>query len=594
MPQTKTKHLRRYSLKTQIFVILLVSIFLLSALFALIFLSHEKQNLIDSAIEHNLALIQQTSLALDDHMIQLDAMARTIGNSAIVDQVLQVSPDTLSPLEYSQKLNHVQDILSIYTVNDPNIHITIFDADRVAPILSSNSQVDKEYDFSQDVIYERFLSSSDDMLILHDNPQNYLPGPADAGIYTFAYRLRSRYTQNTIGYLIMDIQMSSLQEFLSFGSQPNWNGTILTADGSALVHYGPPMDEEDIRTAINHSGGAAYSVIGNDSIIFTTQLDFSGWTVLSSVDYQSILRSTPALNSLIPVILIVMPLLVVGIAFFLSKYFSKPIVTLTESIQDVQQGNLTAVTAIHRSDELGLLAQHFNDMLANVRALIQKNEEEASLRQKAQIQELQNRINPHFIYNTLEMIAGMSTTPSAGDIRDICHHLSAMMRYNLRPENTVSLQDELTQIKDYLAIMRQRFGSLFSYEIEVLDPTALEEQFCKMALQPLVENSIKHGFRDISHSGIICITIGRQQNCYYCMLQDNGCGIPPQTLEQLRTAMKNTTASDKALLATPHNGVLNVYTRLLMHFGERLEFRLASREDGGTSITILVETDTPA
>lgn len=594
MQHPQTTHRRRYSLKTQIFLILCISILMLTALFAFIFFNHEKQNLIDSAIEHNLALIQQTSLALDDHMIQLDAMARTIGNSAYVDFILQVSPDTISPLEYAQKLDHIRDILSIYTVNDPNIHITIFDADQISPILSSNPSLDKEYDFTKDMIYEAFQRSSDDMIILHDNPQSYLSSHDEAGIYTFAYRLRSRYSQNTIGYMIVDVQMRSLQEYLSSDSQVNWNGTILTADSSVLVHYGPPIDMEDIRTAINHNSSDAYYIVSHNNIIFSTQLDFSGWTILSSVDYQSIQRSTSALESLILITLIVMPILVVGIAFFLSKYFSKPIITLTNSIQDVQKGNLTAVTTIHRSDELGLLAQHFNDMLTNLRALIEKNEEEATLRQKAQIQELQNRINPHFIYNTLEMIAGMSTTSSASYIRGVCNHLSAMMRYNLRPENIVSLKDELAQVEDYLAIMQQRFGSLFSYEIEVLDTGVLDELFCKMALQPLVENAIKHGFRSIHHNGIICITLGRQQNCFYCMIQDNGCGIPRDALENLLSAMKNTTASDTALLATPHHGILNVYTRLLMQFGDRLEFRLASREDAGTSITILVETDTPA
>lgn len=591
MQQPKVKYRRRHSLKTQIFLILFVSIFILTTLLTLIFFNHEQQNLIDSAIEHNLALIQQTSVALDDHMIQLDALARTIGNSAYVDFILQAPPDTLSPLEYAQKLDHIRDILSIYTVNDPNIHITIFDEDQVAPILSSNSLLDKEYDFTQDMIHEVFLSSLDDMIILHNNPQNYLSSTHDSGIYTFAYRLRSRYTQNTIGYLVMDVQMDSLQEYLAFGSQPNWNGTILTADDSPLVHYGPPIKPEDIRTAISHSGTDAYTIIGNESIIFTTQLKFSGWTILSSVDYQTILRSTSALQSMLLIALITIPFLVVGVAFFLSKYFSKPIITLTNSIQDVQQGNLTTVTTIHRSDELGQLAQHFNEMLADIRTLIKKNEEEATLRQKVQIQELQNRINPHFIYNTLEMIAGMSITSSASCIRSVCNHLSAMMRYNLRPENIVPLQDEFAQIEDYLAIMQQRFGTLFSYEIEALDEAVLDQQFCKMALQPLVENAIKHGFRNISHGGMIYVTCGMRQNCYYCMIQDNGCGIPREKLDNLLSAIKNTPASDEALLATPYHGVLNVYTRLLMHFGERLEFRLASREDAGTSITILVESD---
>ena len=591
MSQPRTTQRRRYSLKTQIFLVLCVSIFLLAVLITFIFLNHEKQNLIDSAIDHNLSLIQQTSLALDNHLTQLDAMARTIGNSAYVDSILQTSTDSISPLEYAQNLGHVRDILTIYTINNPSIHITIFDADKIAPTLSSNHVLNQEYDFTQDAIYTAFQNSSDDMLILHDNPQHYLTDPSDSGICTFAYRLRSRYSQNPIGYMLVDIQMDSLQEYLSFGSQPNWTGTILTADGSTLIQYGPPIAAADIQAATNHNRPDAYYIISDKNILFTTQLDFSGWTILSSVDYQSILGSTTALHSLIPIALIVMPILVIGIALFLSKYFSAPIITLTNSIQAVQQGNLTTITTIHRSDELGLLAQQFNKMLENIRALIKKNEEEAALRQKAQLQELQNRINPHFVYNTLEMIAGLSTTPSASCIRGICNHLSNMMRYSLLPETIVPLKDELAQAEDYLAIMQQRFDNLFSYDIQILDPSILDEPFCKMVLQPLIENTIKHGFRNINHNGIICITLGRQQNCFYCLIQDNGCGIPRDTLDALLAVIKNSTISDETLLTTPHHGMLNVYTRLLMQFGDRLEFRLASRENGGTSITILVENE---
>ena len=589
--QQKAKHTRRYSLRNQIFLILFVTNFLLISLSSVIFYHHEKKSLIDSSIQHNLALIQQASTALDDHMVQLDAIARTIGNSALVDFILQAPPDTLSPLEYAQKLDHIRDILAIYTVNDPNIHITIFDADRIAPTMSSSAALDKEYDFTQDGIYTAFQSSSDDMIILHDNPQNYLIGSSDSDIYTFAYRIRSRYTQTTIGFLVMDIQTSSLQELLSIGDHLNWNGTILTTDGSTLVHYGDAIDEQYLDAAVNQSSIDPVPIIDDDSIVFTTQLEFSGWTILSVMDYQDILRSTSTLKSIVLITLTVMPVLVVAIALFLSRYFSKPIITLTDSIKDVEMGNLKTVAPIHRSDELGLLAQRFNEMLVKIRSLIKKNEEEASLRQKAQIQELQNRINPHFIYNTLELIAGMSNTPNAPGIRGVCNHLSAMMRYNLRPENLVLLRDELAQVEDYLAIMQQRFGSLFSYEITVLEDSILDQKFCKMTLQPLVENAIKHGFSHMKHGGMICLTVGKQQNCLYCLIQDNGCGIPPEKLEALLTAMKNTTPSTEALLAAPYHGVLNVYTRLLMLFGDRLEFRLASRIDAGTSITILIDLD---
>lgn len=591
MLRAKPKQKMRSSLKMRIFALISISILLLSSVFVLFFYNHEKKNLIDMSIQHNLATIRQTAVTLDDHLAQMDAMARTIGNTHLVDYILQADPDSTTPLEYMQEVAHIRDTLDIYTANDPHIQITIYDEDGVAPVISSSSNINPGYDFTKDSIYTAFQETTDDMLILCDNPQNYFSDRSESGIFTFAYRLRSRYTQTPIGYLVLDIQTESVQQFLSSEDHPNWSGAILAQDNTLIVNSGYPMDRETILGILEKSKSDSYSILGSESIVFTTQSDFSGWTILSVIDYQSILRAASPVSLFVPVFLVIMCLLAVVVSMFLSRHISKPVTALADSIQEVSEGHLDTTALIHHSDEIGQLAERFNEMLVQIQNLITKNEKEAFLREKAQLQELQNRVNPHFIYNTLELISSFSTSPNANNIRAICNHLSSMMRYSLRPENLVPLRDELGQVTDYLAIMEQRLGQQFSYELVVTDEGVLEEDFCKMALQPLVENCIKHGFRDLGHSGMICITVGRQQNCLYCMIQDNGCGIPSEKLEQLNAAIENTVPSNETLLATPYHGVLNVYTRLLMLFGERLEFRLASREHAGTSITIMIELE---
>lgn len=591
MLREKSKQKIRNSLKMRIFALVSVSMLLLSSVFVLFLYNHEKKNLIDMSIQHNLAMIRQTAVTLDDHLAQMDAMARTIGNTHLVDYILQADPGSTTPLEYMQEIAHIRETLDIYTANDPHIQITIYDEDGIAPVISSSSNINPGYDFTQDPIYTAFRETMNDMLILCDNPQNYFSDPSESGIFTFAYRLRSRYTQTPIGYLVLDIQTESVQQFLSLEDHPNWSGAILAQDNTLIVNSGYPMEQETILGILEQSKGNSYFILGSESIVFTTQSDFSGWTILSVIDYQAILRAASPVSTFVPVLLVVMCILAVVISMFLSHYISKPVTDLANSIQEVSEGHLDTTALIHHSDEIGQLAERFNEMLVRIQNLIIKNEKESSLREKAQLQELQNRVNPHFIYNTLELISSFSTSPNANNIRAICNHLSSMMRYSLRPGNLVPLRDELGQVTDYLAIMEQRLGRQFSYELVVTDDSVMNEDFCKMALQPLVENCIKHGFRNLGHNGMICITVGRQQNCLYCLIQDNGCGVPPEKLKQLNAAIENTVPSNETLLATPYHGVLNVYTRLLMLFGDRLEFRLASREHAGTSITIMIELE---
>lgn len=591
MYQTIRSIYGRFSLTLRIFVIFFVFMFVLSLALIGFYYSHEKQMLIDSTIEHNQSLLHQTTVAFDSNLEQLDNLARTIGNSFLTSYLLETQLDVSTQKEYLTKLSNLREILRVYTMNNPHICFTIFDADQVAPVITTNSSIIIEYDFTTDQIYEAFQASDNDLLIVHSNPQAYLQSSSESGVYTLAYRLRSFLNRTTIGYMLMDINKEYLQQLFFSLEQLNLTGMMLIDEAGSVLETVGSAGKETFDTSDLPDPKESYSIVEDRYILFQNDSAFTGWTLLTIADYGSIKSSVASPTVGFIILLSIVPFLLAGVALFLSQYISKPIMTLLKSIRSVEAGDLNTVAPVYRYDELGLLAESFNSMVLKTKQLIEKNNEEALLRQQAQIRELQNQVNPHFIYNTLEMISSMSTSENASQIRSICSHLGSMMRYNLRPERIVKLRDEISQVKDYLSIMQKRFRGLFSYEIIVSEEDVLDCQLGKFTLQPLVENSIKHGLRGISHSGMICITVGKQESCMYCIVHDNGVGIPEDKLSLLTASLDAIDSTTDELLPAQYHGVLSVYTRLLMLFGNRLEFRVESQENAGTTTTILISLD---
>ncbi|NCC65058.1 MAG: hypothetical protein EOM15_10435, partial [Spirochaetia bacterium] len=189
---------------------------------------------------------------------------------------------------------------------------------------------------------------------------------------------------------------------------------------------------------------------------------------------------------------------------------------------------------------------------------------------------LQMQINPHFIYNTLFTIRCMVDMGLSSEASDTLQRFSNMLKKILRIEEPmISIQDNLDYLEDYNCIMSQRYGSLsFVYEIE----EGLEQvKILKFILQPLVENSIYHGFsKGVDKDSRICIAFKREaQDVVKITVEDNGCGFPTEQLQNLDCEKQ-------------HIGLQNVRKKLDLYYEGRASMSIYSNKDVGTRIEILV------
>lgn len=240
---------------------------------------------------------------------------------------------------------------------------------------------------------------------------------------------------------------------------------------------------------------------------------------------------------------------------------------------------------VKTNDEIGELAKSFNAMITRIDKLI-KNEYLLLLNQKeAHLKALQAQINPHFLYNILQSISSIATINKIDEISIIAKSLGRMFRYSIKTEGVfVSVEEETNHLIDYLEIEKIRYPNKFEYKI-IMSPECEGLKILKLTLQPIVENSIIHGFKKLRNTDkyLIYIIFSKENDSLQIEISDNGIGIPKDILYEINKYICSG-ESGYFTEASQGIGIKNVYSRLRLYYEENLSFKIDSIKDVGTSI----------
>ena len=243
---------------------------------------------------------------------------------------------------------------------------------------------------------------------------------------------------------------------------------------------------------------------------------------------------------------------------------------LADEMRIIRHGDSSHIIEIHTGDEFEEIASQINRMVKSINELNTRNTDLIRLNSMIEISNLQTQINPHFIYNTLDTIKYliMSEPDKAAHLIEKFTHI---LRYSINnTKQDVLLQEDMRYIEDYLYIQKTRFGDRFLCETAIAGE-CMRYDVPKLLLQPLIENSIKYGFKKRME---IRVTIcGRCEGDYlYLSVEDNGPGVPRATLETLRAMLRSEE------LKTEHNGLQNLARRIVLEYGDNSEMTIDIRE----------------
>jgi len=275
--------------------------------------------------------------------------------------------------------------------------------------------------------------------------------------------------------------------------------------------------------------------------------------------------------------------------FVLLRQLTHPVMKMRRQMEQIKSGTLELVTIDHGGVELRDLSDDINGMLMTIERRNRENVQihdklyQAELaRVQAQLYALRSQINPHFLYNTLQMVCGMAVCHNAPEIARAAAGMAHIFRYSIKEEALAESSEEIATVHRYMEIMNMRQGDRFRYEESVEE--GLEHcMIPRMIVQPVVENSIKYGFEAGGVSPVIRVRWKRDGEDVIVTVQDNGSGIPEERMRELKERMQRPFSPEKSPGSI---GLHNIHQRLFLRYGDGYGVTLFSPEEGGTSVVL--------
>lgn len=356
--------------------------------------------------------------------------------------------------------------------------------------------------------------------------------------------------------------------------------TLLSADGEVLLLGGSlsmKFDAETLAQIKQKSTGMleTHDEAGHTMIVCFDRLEQSGWTSCAAFSVEALTGQMEREMRTMYAGVVTIQVLASLLATFLAiRMMTSRIHKVNAAVNEVKAGNYTVRIMDERKDEFTPLVDNINDMSLMLQKLIDENLNVRLGEQEAHLQTLMTQLNPHYIYNTLNVINWVALRENARHSGALIVALSRMLRYTTNNREALTcLKDDMAWMEQYLKLMQVRFEGLFTVQWEIAQD-CMVLRLPKLFLQPLFENSILHGFANRTEGGVVQVHIWQEDSDVLCQVKDNGCGMETEHIEEL---LRGETGSV---------GLYNIHKRIELMFGVGYGISIQSEPGQGTCVTV--------
>ena len=391
-----------------------------------------------------------------------------------------------------------------------------------------------------------------------------------------------------LGTLYIDIREDYLDNIVNETKLEEGSQIYIADKTSGEIIYAPKDGEnglaENLKTYLKYmDAGHQYLKTGEDYFIYSDVPD-THWKVIQRIPVFNLENSYEKIRNTTLLIIGCGSVFLILVYYFYSKKSSQPIRSLKEAMESVQQGNLDTRVEIRSNDEIGYLAQGLNNMTEKLQGHIKKVYIAEIRQREAEIEALKTQIQPHYLYNTLDVIRMTAITHDDEETAEMIDGLSGQLKYLMgRARDMVTLKDEIDSVKNYFKIIHIRYENRFSLEID-LEDGLLDLKVPQLILQPVVENAVKYGLRPKEGEGVVAIRGKIEEGLLEITVMDNGVGMTPQRLKYVRELLGSKETVEHPRSKRASIGLKNVYDRIKLIFGEEYKIEISSFEGIGTIV----------
>ena len=391
----------------------------------------------------------------------------------------------------------------------------------------------------------------------------------------------------TQALLLINLNYMYFEEIFSNVNLGNGGYVYLTNDrGDIIWHpkqneiYSGRFKEDNKYAATLKDGITVENLSGKNLTLNVRTIGYTGWKLVGVTPSAALGVDGIKFRFFVLFVADLFLFLLAMINAFISDKISNPIKRLDGSVREIESGNLDVEILPSGSYEVEHLGKSIKNMLGRIKVLMSDLVAEHNAKRKSEFDTLQSQINPHFLYNTLDIIVWMIENENSDKAVNIVTALAKFFRISLsKGKNIITVKDEVEHVRNYLMIQNMRFKNRFEYSIDV-DEKVLSYSSLKLMLQPLVENAIYHGMEFMDGDGEIDVKVFKEDDSLYFTITDNGLGMSEDMVETLLS--KDFVSSKKG----SGIGVKNVNERIKLYFGSEYGLKVESEPDEGTKITI--------
>lgn len=522
---------------------------------------------------------------------QLDAQFHSVEQSAIQLSYFSNMQEILfskDPLVYLSNISSCNQLLDYLKMASPMITEVIITSPYGHTFYSGTTGKYRYQQFAEKIIQDNqnMTHNSFFLTIPPEDDSNQLPQL----VYCFQVHntLLPGYVSNeyAFGMALIDINILA---GLSSSANYEWEiKAILYCDD---VVYTSREVSQAKMAALQEGIQGHFRLGGVEFTCHTVMLENLDMSIVDLVPTADLLQNSVMARNIGTAVLLVTCACLIFSTWFILHHISVPVKQMVTDMRDIQKGVQKSLSLPKLSD-LRYVAESVNRTLDVLETSNRRQQEmshtlyQTTLAQKqAQLNAYKNQISPHFLFNTLESMRSMAHHYQVPILENMLTSLASLFRYSLRSNLVVSLREELNHVQYYFNVMDMRTPQRYELRVEV-SSEALRHPLLSMVLQPLVENSITHGFRR-KRKPCILLLQGQvnEENGMLCLtVVDNGTGIPMEKLQELEQRC----FQEEEALHNDHIGLENVLHRLRLFYGDDFRFSLRSKEGHYTAVTLYI------
>lgn len=397
-------------------------------------------------------------------------------------------------------------------------------------------------------------------------------------------------SQEILGTLYIDISSEYLDGIINETKLEEGSQIYIVDKAKEEIAYNPYSSEkvehrEEFKKYLSYmSPDHQYMRVGENYYIYS-EVPNTNWIVVECIPTYNLENSYQKIRNITLTVMGFSVLLLTIIYYFYSKKTNKPIKDLKIAMERIQKGDLDTRVQVGTNDEIGFLANGLNQMTLELQNHIQKVYIAEIRQREAEIEALKTQIEPHYLYNTLDVIRMTAITKDDKETAEMIDGLSGQLKYLIGgARDMVTLQAELDSVRNYFMIIKIRYENRFSLEVEVPEEL-LELKVPQLILQPVVENAVKHGLKPKEEGeGVVAIQGMKSEDRLEITVMDNGIGMTEEKMAYVQKLLDSQDTVKHAKSKSASIGLKNVYDRIKLIFGDTYSMEISSFEGIGTIV----------